>query len=398
MKYLKRINEAPFLYDFDEDEDDGVYKPSTEVQEDIDYIKTLLADIEDNIELSYEIDGSNYEGFPGDEGEEVRILVTSKDNLSISGNVIYGKYLNMCDSLPDYEIYLVGKSISGNVLRSSEVKGNEISQFLFDIKRTLYIKEELSPELLRNAGKKLMDYGHFKRGQEMINHAIKSSNPISLDMNYFLGDTEDNTDDIKLTNCVFDRFDLGISFEKIEHLESDINDAIESWKNGSLKYNGILCITTPLYFNVDQDIIKKEFGSEYMLRGINGSFNLVDIVFDISKKYDENNDTIDFKVSYIPNCWDVVDCHVGLPSDRKSAVNFKKIITDKIFKDKSFREILNRFISAAGSGDEYSDILKNINNLRVNYLYSDSGDIYTDNTKINSLNLLTGEVTESEYY
>lgn len=391
MKYLKRINEAPFLYDFDEDED-SVYKPSTEVQEDIDYIKTLLADIEDNIELNYEIDGSNYEGFPGDEGEEVRILVTSEDNLSISGNIIYGKYLNMCDSLPDYEIYLVGKSTSGNVLRSLEVKGNEISQFLFDIKRTLYIKEELSPELLRNTGKKLMDYGHFKRGQEMINHSIKSSNTISLDINYFYND-----ESIILKNCVFDRFELRISFKKIDHLETDINDAIESWKSGGLEYNGVLCITTSLYFNIDQDIIKKEFGSEYTLPTSNGSPNPIDLVFDISNKYDENNDTIDFKISYLPNSWDVTDCHIGLPSDRKSAVNFKKIITDKIFKDRSFREILSRFISASGSGDEYTNILKDINNIKVNYLYNDSGDINGGSEVIKSLNLLTGEITDSDW-
>jgi hypothetical protein len=384
--------------DYDDDYDDMLKNytsgPSKDVLEDIDYIKTMMIDMEeDGFNIEYDISGFDDEGLDGEVVKDIDIkcYVTGKN---ISGDRINGRLNQLKYELTDYEFNIVGIGVDGSFHRYKIPSDVYFKSFCIEITRRIIINEELSPELLKRSGEKLINIGQVSRGKEMLNHVSDKSDVYNL--NLFLNDFD--KDNKIESNLIFKNYDISISFEKINHLETDINQAIECWKEGDQvgPYFDTLCISVEFNFKAIEGPILKEIGSEY-----SGLFDNIKIpvVFNISKEYDTSKNTIDFEVLTFPDSFTLDRSNSiipGLFSDRKSALKFRGLLID-LLDDSVFREILTRFIDVAGGeSDDYSDIIHKIKNIRVNYLYNDSGFISSDDV-LNCIDLITGKIENSPW-
>jgi hypothetical protein len=385
--------------DDDDYNDDDMLKnytsgPSKDVLEDIDYIKTMMIYMEeDGFNIEYDISGFDDDGLDGEVVKDIDIkcYVTGKN---ISGDRINGRLNQLKYELTDYEFNIVGISVDGSFHRYKMPSDVYFKSFCIEIKRRIIIKEELSPELLKRSGEKLIKIGQSSRGKKIMSHVSNKSDVYNL--NLFLNNYD--VDNKIESNLIFKNYNISISFEKINHLETDINQAIECWKEGDQvgPYFDVLCITVEFNFKAIEGPILREIGSEY-----SGLFDNIKIpvVFNISKEYDLSKNTIDFEVLTFGDGFSLDDSNSiipGLFSDRKSALKFRVLLAG-LLNDTTFREILTRFIDVAGGeSEDYSDIIRKIKNIRVNYLYNDSGFISNDDV-LSCINLITGEIDHSPW-
>lgn len=379
---------------YDDEDEIHNYKLPKDVEEDLEHIKLIMVDMEEEgYEIKYETQGFDDEGFGGETIRDIKI--NCYVNGVISGDRINGRINQLRDELPDYEFGLIAISVD-NVTYRYRVLDVDVNYRTFgiEITRRIIINEELSPELLKRSGEKLINIGQVSRGKEMLNHVSDKSHVYNL--NLFLNDFD--KDNKIESNLIFKNYDISISFEKISNLEMDINQAIECWKEGDQvgPYFDTLCISVEFNFKAIEGPILKEIGSEY-----SGLFNNIKIpvVFNISKKYDLSKSTIDFEVITFPDSFTLDGSNSiipGLFSDRKSALKFRGQLIG-LLDDSVFREILTRFIDVAGGeSDDYSDIIHKIKNIRVNYLYNDSGFISSDDV-LNCIDLITGKIENSPW-
>jgi hypothetical protein len=263
-------------------------------------------------------------------------------------------------------------------------------------------KEELSPELLNRAGEKLAIMGHDDRAQKLHMKANELSGDNFFNIKLFTG-----VENLEMKNSKFTQYEISIcGFERVDDLEGDVNTWIDYYKENP---HNNLTIEVMFDFRNDLDDRNVKIESDELLEYEIWE-NLHDqtyftITFYISDIYDVNKPTLDYEITI-----DSVDIYLynrktkqgksingngGIFTDRESALKFKKkIIEEKLLNDRKFRDILTRFIDAAGGeGEDYERFLKMVKNIRTNALYNNDGYIPNDI----SINLNTGQESKNQW-
>lgn len=256
--------------------------------------------------------------------------------------------------------------------------------------------EELSPELIRRAGKGLIDKGHSERGLDLLDKSYSGNKPFNVwitDNGNWLkrlpkGDnyrSEPLPLNYYFSSSKFYFFPKNVTWE-FKDKEMNAENLIQSWEQGECD----LAFNIDFYFKPTKETIKDiKISKEYLDREV----PLFNINFLIHKKInDADNSKLVRNLSkdsvYMQRYFSEI-CRVepkitlnlpcvknltpskteyGLFSDRKSALNFKNNILSKVMDDQADK-IMDILSILNMKADKIDEILNFYKKVSLNYLY-----------------------------
>jgi hypothetical protein len=256
--------------------------------------------------------------------------------------------------------------------------------------------EELSPELIRRAGKGLIDKGHSERGLDLLNKSYLINNAFNVwitDNGNWLkrlpkGDnyrSEPLPLSYNFSSSKFYFFPKNVTYE-FKDKEMDVESLIESWKQGLCD----LAFNIDFYIKPTKETIKSiKLSKQYFDEEI----PLFNINFLIHKRINNADDSVLVKnlsknSVYIQRYFSEIckaepkitldfpcgknltpsKTEFGLFSDRKSALNFKNNILPKVM-DEQADKIIDILSIINMKSTKIEEILNFYKRVSLNYLY-----------------------------